>query len=161
MENWEEKYNFKTVEKGVLYRSAQPDSEFFFYLKNKYGIKTIVNLRHKTKISEKKAVRDLEMNLFPLPLGFKPFLWFKNPSGKDVFSFLEIFKTRENLPVLLHCRKGKDRTGLMTAFFRFFRQGWAEKEVKEEMKRKKVNLYWIIFFRIKIKTFKRKNGNAD
>jgi protein tyrosine phosphatase len=48
--------------------------------------------------------------------------------------FLALMDDAETYPVLLHCRAGLHRTGVMVAVFRMEYQGWSHEQAFEEMK---------------------------
>lgn len=130
-------YNLKEIEKGKLYRSSQPDERLLSYLKDLYGIKTVVSLRKSIGEREIKAAKEKGISLVHIPL--TPF---SGISKKKASFFLSLFQEEKNLPVLLHCRRGRDRSGIMTAVFRSYYQNWPEREVFKEINEEGVNLYW-------------------
>lgn len=132
-------YNFREIEKGKLYRSSQPDEKFLSYLKYFYNIRTIVSLRNRIDGTEVDFVNKKEISLVHIPL--TPLL---NLNKEKTFTFLKLFQEEKNFPILLHCRRGKDRTGIMTAIFRLYCQNWPEKEIFREINEKKVNFFWKI-----------------
>jgi len=85
-----------------FYISAQPSKEFLSYLKDKYGIKTIINLRNRIKSFERNFTESQKIHLVHIPL--IPLL--KNPNQKKILSFLRVFRRENELPVLMHCRQG-------------------------------------------------------
>ena len=106
-------HNFGVVEEGVLYRSAQPGEKFLERVIKERGIKTIVVLRggvleHEREISEKHGI-----TIHHLPMTVSAF-----PSEKTVEAFLAIMDDPKNHPVLVHCKHGADRAGLMVALYR-------------------------------------------
>src|SRR5439155_25412452 len=48
--------------------------------------------------------------------------------------FLALMDDPETYPVLLHCRAGLHRTGVMVAVYRMEYQGWSHEQAYEEMK---------------------------
>jgi len=143
------KYNFQAVERKKFYISAQPSKEFLSYLKDKYGIKTIINLRNGTKGFERNFAESQKIHLVHIPL--IPLL--KNPNQKKILSFLRVFRRENELPVLMHCRQGKDRSGVMRALFHLYCQKWPSEKIFQEMNQKNVNLYWKIFTKVNWKKF--------
>jgi len=141
----ETSYNFKSVKEGELYRSAQPSREFLLYLKEKYKIKTIINLRTRINLPEKEFAKENNINLFQIPLSHFAI----GLNKKKVLFFLNLIEDKNNFPVLIHCRQGKDRTGVMIALFRLFCQKWEWKDVYSEIKENKVNLFWRLSIRTK------------
>ena len=106
--------NFGIVEKGVLYRGAEPGKEGLEYLHNTLGVKTIINL-------ENDKAKDAKENALAEKLGMKhvniPMHSAKEPTDEEVQQFFNIIDNYPK-PVYIHCRRGKDRTGYMCARFR-------------------------------------------
>ena len=109
-----------------LYRSAQPKAEGMKNLAA-FGVETVVNVRmfH----SDKRRIRDTDLGYERINI--KP--WHTNE--KKVVRFLQIVTDPERTPVLLHCYKGADRTGMLSAMYRIVVQGWTKEAAIEEMKK--------------------------
>jgi hypothetical protein len=116
-----------------LYRSAQPSQEGFVFLDTRASlangdpaIKTVVSLRTFNSDPSLVAVSS------PLRLeeiSFKT--W--HPEDEDVVKFLRLATTPALQPVLVHCRHGSDRTGIMVAVYRIVVEGWSKAEATDEM----------------------------
>ena len=102
--------NFHTVVPGQVYRSAQPSPEQVHQWVPKYGLKTIVNLRHdawKTGIeSERQAAQVAGAHLVNVPWSDREL-----PSIETVLQLVDILE-RSPRPILLHCKAGADRAGV-------------------------------------------------
>jgi hypothetical protein len=48
--------------------------------------------------------------------------------------FLALMDDRDNYPVLIHCRAGLHRTGVMTAVYRMEYDGWSPQQAIRELK---------------------------
>jgi len=122
--------NFHTVRKGVLYRSGQPRG-VGLGLVHLRGIKTLVNLRKPGRpgIAEEEAYANAHgMNFVQIPLG--------NATAEIQMAadqFLAIVRDPKNWPVLVHCSRGKERAGIMTAAFRIEEDGWSLDKVMAEL----------------------------
>ncbi|KAK4971216.1 tyrosine-protein phosphatase siw14 [Elasticomyces elasticus] len=109
--------NFGAVEPGCIYRSSYPDEPNFDFLRS-IGIKTILTL-----------VKE------PLPDNYSRFILSNNikhiqihiPANKDgvinitsetMALALGVVLNRANQPLLVHCNRGKHRTGCLVACFR-------------------------------------------
>jgi uncharacterized protein (TIGR01244 family) len=108
--------NFHTVIAGTLYRSAQPSPEDIALWRQRYGIKTIVNVRgpnpaHDWYRNERAVARALGIRLIDYRMSSK-----RETSATDVEELLALLSTAE-APVLIHCRSGVDRSGLAAAFY--------------------------------------------
>ncbi len=125
--------NFGKIDNNY-YRGAQPCKKGFEQLK-KLGIKTVINLRHpyffsKKSFSKEKAfVNSLGMNYINMPM-----LPYTPPADEQVKRFFKILNDKDNLPVFVFCKEGKDRTGIMTALYRVEHYNWDYDKAYTEMK---------------------------
>jgi protein tyrosine/serine phosphatase len=115
--------NFAQVAPG-LYRSGQPTAKGFEAAK-KMGIRTVINITWLA--SDRSEMRGLGMNY--VHISFSPF----HPEDEDVVAFLQIVTDPKYQPVLVHCRHGADRTGVMIAIYRHMVQGWTMQHAMHEM----------------------------
>ena len=109
-----------------LYRSEQPTAEGMRALKEKLGIKTVINLRALHSDRDEAAGTGL------LEERLKLKTW--DVEDANVVKVLALLRRRENGPFLIHCQHGADRTGLMTAMFRVVEQGWTKEAAVREMR---------------------------
>lgn len=116
-------YNFYKVSKD-LYRSAQPDLTGLLQAKD-MGFKSVINLRELHSDSE-----------IALEAGIKE-IRIKSTAAKinesEVVEFLKAMNNPENLPALVHCKHGSDRTGTMCAFYRIVFEGWSKEDAIDEL----------------------------
>lgn len=111
----------------AFYRSAQPNKEAFAALANQVGIRTVVSLR--VFYSDKPFTQGLPLRLAtPIPMHTWHIEW------EDVVKALkEVRRASPQAPVLVHCRRGADRTGLITALYRVLYEGWCKDAAIDEM----------------------------
>ena len=117
----------------VLYRSAQPTAEGLNLLNQNlavsYGlpkeIKTVVNLRNNEGDGALVVPTGVRYEQIPFDT------W--QVKETDVVRFLKIVRNPNNQPVLLHCKHGADRTGMMTAIYRIVEQGWRKQDAIAEV----------------------------
>jgi protein tyrosine/serine phosphatase len=121
---------FSQVNEG-LYRGGQPSPEGFRQLQ-RMGIKTVISLRQPSAAMEKerRLVEQLGMRWVNIPMWF----WWR-PSDRQVHQFLRLMDDPANRPVLIHCRQGWNRAGIMAAIYRVARQGWEPKRAYAEARR--------------------------
>ncbi len=62
-----------------------------------------------------------------------PITLFTIPGTRKTTKLLEIMAKPENQPVFVHCRAGRDRTGLFVGLFRVEHQGWQPGHAFQEM----------------------------
>jgi protein tyrosine/serine phosphatase len=108
--------NFHEVERLQLYRSAQPGSSFLSAIIDRYGIRTIINLRgpnpgakwyrDEIHVADSKGVTHIDI---AMSAG-------KEPDPATINRLLEAFKTARK-PILVHCQAGADRSGLASAIY--------------------------------------------
>jgi hypothetical protein len=109
--------NVHTVVAGRVYRCAQPSAADLEHLVKAYGIGTVINLRGcgypmPWYMEESRATQalDVAQEDFCLSAG-------RLPPGPELARLLEVLD-RAEYPLLLHCRRGADRTGLVSALVR-------------------------------------------
>jgi len=134
--------NFRVVEDGVLYRSAQLSPLGLERIIHDYGIRTVVSFRD---VEEGKAIEPpdkweeafcakLGVNYVRMPL--RPWATQDGvvPADENVKQFLHILADPKNRPVLAHCFRGVHRTGTYCAIYRMECDGWSNAEAMEELK---------------------------
>lgn len=114
-----------------LYRSGQPREGGLNRLRE-LGINTIINLRGASKTTRalEAEARALGFNYFNVPLPN----WARPQDGR-VTRILELIAAPENGRVLVHCKDGVDRTGLIVAIYRMTHDGWSNTEALAEAER--------------------------
>jgi len=132
---WNHIKNFGVLRRDVLYRSAQPSAHQVAVLTERYGIKTIVNLRPASEDpeqgwydSEHEAARRYEIRVVDLPVCAGCI-----PTDDDVARFLLLCRDSQNHPILLHCEAGQARTGYLAAIWRMEFDGMDAEDAIREM----------------------------
>lgn len=124
------------VEEGVLYRCGQPTPDQLAELIDRHGLKTVVSLRgkrtaeaHDTWEEEERATCTRKgVQFVSIPFNHK-----NPPTLAQVEQFLNLMRTPERHPVLLHCRLGQQRTLLFCALYRMHLQGMDAPTALKEM----------------------------
>ncbi|MEA1988995.1 MAG: tyrosine-protein phosphatase [Pseudomonadota bacterium] len=111
---------------GNAYRSNHPSAFFLNKLKKKHGIKTVISMRKANNsgayLLEAEACNNLELTLIHHPMSSR-----KLPKKEMVVMAKTLLETTE-YPILIHCKSGADRAGLMSVFYKYF----IEKQPLEE-----------------------------
>lgn len=108
--------NYHEVEKGVLYRSSRLSTEKLEHLVIAEGVKTILNLCGEQPgvawyEGEKSCAQRQGVKFISLGLSANTPL-----DAKQLASLVAILRDAPK-PLLVHCRAGSDRTGLVCALF--------------------------------------------
>ncbi len=120
--------NFSAVVPGKLYRSGQPRESQLVQWIEKYRLKSIINLRNSLNTHEEELAHTHGVKLYNIPFSARTGL-----SDTRWQKLREIMSDEENLPLLVHCRSGADRTGLVVAMYRIEVQGWPMEKALREM----------------------------
>ncbi|WP_426203699.1 dual specificity protein phosphatase family protein [Pseudomonas sp. TWP3-1] len=108
----------------TLYRSALPDSGAVPLLKN-LKVATVINFLPE---SDSNWLQTPGINQVQLPYRTN------HVDDSDVLKTLRAIQAAEATgPVLMHCKHGSDRTGLMAAMYRVVIQGWSKEDALSEM----------------------------
>jgi tyrosine-protein phosphatase SIW14 len=108
----------------TLYRSALPDSGAVSVLK-KLKIGTVI-----TFLPESDAGWLKTADIKQVQLSYRT----NHVDDADVLTALRAIQDAEaDGPVLMHCKHGSDRTGLMAAMYRVVVQGWSKEDALNEM----------------------------
>ena len=116
---------FSQVSENV-YRGGEPSSQDLDILSHIFDIQTIISLDGKIGDNIDPLVKKLGMKHIIIPV-----------TGHDGLDILRYFKNniakliKENEPVYVHCRHGKDRTGMAIALYRIS-NGWSPKKALKE-----------------------------
>jgi hypothetical protein len=108
--------NFHTVVPGAVYRCAQPSPRYLKRLVRKLGIRTVLNLRGYSEPASwyRQQCRVAnELNLSHEELGFSAGRLPSVPLIRQVVEVLD----RTEYPILIHCHKGADRTGMVATMY--------------------------------------------
>ena len=119
--NFEKK--FVEVVAGKIYRGIQPGGDDdYAYLANR-GIRTQINLRKYLGWQERDMHEESETHGFFYRHAAMPTMWM-TPTDPEVAEALGYINDPSLQPVYVHCRLGKDRTGMIFALYRVIYQHW-------------------------------------
>ena len=128
----DEQGNFHAVTEGQVYRSGQLDEDTLTHYIQKCGIKSILNLRGKnpdhgwyqveTRVAREMGVVHYDYAIsaiHPLP-------------NEKIGEILNILLAAPK-PVLLHCKGGADRSGLISAVWQYAVEGKSAEEAADQL----------------------------
>ncbi len=124
--------NLHAVSDGILYRSAQLSKTELRSATREYRIKSVLNLRgaHAGQPwydDEIAAAGELGLAHYDYPLSAKRFV-----TGQQIDQILDIVRKAPK-PLLIHCKSGADRAGLVAALYRFAETGASAAEADREL----------------------------
>ena len=124
--------NFHAVTPGEAYRCAQPDYAQLEYYAKTYGIRSVINLRGKNPgdrwyMDEVRFCAANGMKHYDVGLSAS-----SPPTARQVRKIMEIMRTAPR-PVLLHCKSGADRSGLLAAMWKMYVDREPRAEADEEL----------------------------
>ena len=121
--------NFHDIRKGVLYRSGQPRGPGLEFVKL-YGIRTLINLRKpesKGTPEEKAFAAENGLRFYNFSIGSSA-----AQIDETVKRFLAIVADKSNWPILVHCSRGKERSGVLSAIYRIEYDRWSNEDALAE-----------------------------
>jgi protein tyrosine/serine phosphatase len=137
----------REVVPGKVYRSGQMTAEGFTEAVARYGIRTIVNLQDEypdpdvrltfldcRTIKETELCKNLHVKYVFLPPDLIQRRQVPAHRPKAIDRLLELLDKPSTYPVLLHCKAGLHRTGVMTAVYRMEYQNWTPMQAHRELK---------------------------
>lgn len=137
----------REVDPGKLYRSGFMTARGFEDAIKELGLRTIVNFQdeypdpdvelgfwEKGTIKESELCRKHHVNYVFIPPDLISRRSSPSERPKAIDLFLSLLDDPTNYPVLIHCRAGLNRTGVMTAVYRMEYNGWSSAQALEELK---------------------------
>jgi protein tyrosine/serine phosphatase len=137
----------REVTPAVLYRCGQLSIDGFVEAVDRYGIRTIINAQDeypdpdiersfwdRATVKESELCRELGVRYVHLPPDLIPRRQVPANRPAAIERFLAIMDDPANLPVLVHCRAGLHRTGVLAAVYRMEYQGWTHEQAIHELR---------------------------
>ena len=126
------KDNFRVVRAGKIYRCKQLTPKLFGKYAREHSITTVLNLRTDSvrKVSWQREKQEIERQ--GCRVVSVPMRGFMYPTPEQVSALLAVFKNTHG-PILIHCRRGRDRTGTVAALWRIEYEGANYRQAQREL----------------------------
>ncbi len=144
--------NFAVVEDGRLFRSAQLKTNELEEIIKMHGIKTVISLRGwpgKTAYYDAEAETLARLNTQFLALDLDDKFY---PPEKELKKLFTAFENGD-YPMLIHCRVGADRTGMVAALYQ---QVYMKKTVTESLQQLTFKYWHVPLFKPAMSAFVKK-----
>jgi len=129
----------REVASGKFYRAGQLTAEGMQDAVRELGIRTVINVQDevpdpqmektfwdRSTVSEKNLCKQLGVRYVHLAID-------PGTASKDVANYLGVLDNPAAYPILLHCRAGLHRTGVLTAVYRMEYEGWSHEAAFNEL----------------------------
>jgi tyrosine-protein phosphatase SIW14 len=144
---WEHAKRLRPIEEGRVYRSGCMSADGFRDAIGKLGIKTVISFWDEdpdptlfasrfnhASIKESELCKSMGVNYRFIYVQ----LLNDDRAGKDrpmaIDDFLAVMDDEASYPVLIHCKAGLHRTGVMAAVYRMEYNGWTREEALHELR---------------------------
>src|SRR5260221_1982655 len=137
----------RTVVPGRLYRSGQMTADGFADAIRSLGIRTVINVQNEfpdpdlrrsfldaSTIRESELCRQLDVRYVLLEPDLVSPSTVPPNRPKVIDQYLALCDDPANYPILLHCKAGLHRTGVLVALYRMEYDGWSVATAMEELK---------------------------
>jgi tyrosine-protein phosphatase SIW14 len=137
----------RVVSPGRVYRSGSMTAEGFRDAIHRLGIKTVLNLQEeapdpnlpqsyfdRSQVRESKVCADEGADLVFLEVDTVAPNQYPQVKPAALAKFIKIMDDPKAYPILIHCRAGLHRTGVISAVYRMEYEGWTPQEALRELK---------------------------
>ena len=114
--------NFHKVDEGI-YRCAQPNKAGFSVL-SEMGISEVINLR--SFQTDRKYAKQNNLTFYSIKLQAE------NLNYAKIVTILKLIQNKQG-SIVIHCKHGSDRTGLIIALYRIVFQDWSKEDAINEL----------------------------
>lgn len=137
----------RVVTPGKMYRSGCMTAAGLAAAIKAHGIRTVINLMEEApdpvlhpsyfapaSVKESELVAKAGARYLPMTVKYLPRNQARRARPDTIERYLEILDDPASYPVLIHCKAGLHRTGVLVALYRMEYEGWTKQEALEELR---------------------------
>jgi protein tyrosine/serine phosphatase len=137
----------RVVTPGKLFRSGCMTAAGLESAIKKHGIRTVINLMEEApdpelqphffapaSVKESELVANLSARYVPMTVNYLPRNKARTERPDTIERYLEILDDPNAYPVLVHCKAGLHRTGVLVALYRMEYESWSTDEALKELR---------------------------
>lgn len=137
----------RVVTPGKLYRSGCMTAAGLEAAIKKNGIRTVINLMEEApdpvlkphffaaaSVKESELVANLGVRYIAMTVKYLPRSKARNERPDTIEDYLKILDDPSSYPVLVHCKAGLHRTGVLVALYRMEYEGWSKEDALHELR---------------------------
>jgi protein tyrosine/serine phosphatase len=124
--------NIHPVTKGMVYRSAQLNDDELAETIKQYHIKSVINLRGDSP-GDKWYTDELKVTAAQGAVHYDIGMYAKRePNAATLKQIFDVLRNAPR-PLLIHCNSGSDRSGLISAIYKYFIEGRPVEEAEAQL----------------------------
>lgn len=138
---------FRVVTEGKMYRSGCMTGNGLAAAIKDYKIRTVLNLMEEApdpllkphffapaSVKESEVVEKAGARMVTLTVKYLPRNKARTERPETIERYLELLDNPDNYPILVHCKAGLHRTGVLIAVYRMEYEGWTRQQALAEVK---------------------------
>ena len=147
-QGWAHSKRLRVMTEGKMYRSGCLTAQGFRDAVQRFGIRTIINLRDEAPnpelprtyfdrrhtIKEQELCRELGVKFVFIEVDLVQRDELPREKPKALEDYLKILDDPASYPVLIHCQAGLHRTGVLAAVYRMEYEGWTAEQAMRELR---------------------------
>ncbi len=138
---------FRVVTEGKMYRSGCMTANGLEAAIKQHKIRTVINLMEEApdpllhphyfapaSVNESAVVQKAGARYVKMTVKYLPRNKARTERPETIERYLEVLDNPDNYPVLVHCKAGLHRTGVLIAVYRMEYEGWTRQQALAEVK---------------------------